>query len=61
MCFVGEHHWETVTDAGGALTTCTRCGKIRHDFAPSEVRRIDDAVKEARRASQAEHAGDGGL
>jgi hypothetical protein len=39
MCFVGNHHWETVTDAGGALTACTRCGKIRHDYAPSSPRR----------------------
>ena len=30
LCLVGSHHWETVTDAGGALTTCTRCGKKRH-------------------------------
>jgi hypothetical protein len=44
MCFVGEHHWETVTDAGGTLTTCTRCGKIRHDYAPSSLRRTDAVV-----------------
>ena len=60
ICFVRDHHWETVTDAGGALTTCTRCGQIRHDSAPSSARRIDDAVKEARRASQAE-GGSGGI
>jgi hypothetical protein len=46
MCFVGEHNWETVTDAGGALTTCTRCGKIRHDYAASSPQRTDAVVDE---------------
>ena len=60
ICFVRDHDWETVTDAGGALTTCTRCGTIRHDDAPSSAPRIDDSVKEARRASGAEGGGVGG-
>jgi hypothetical protein len=60
MCFVGEHHWETVTDAGGALTACTRCGKIRHDYAPSSPRRIaTDTEQDARRERNAEGASNG--
>jgi hypothetical protein len=38
VCFVRSHHWETLTDTGGALTTCTRRGTIRHDPAPSARR-----------------------
>ena len=52
MCFVGSHDWQTVTDAGGALTTCTRCGKIRHDYATSSPQRTEDTVKEIHRQSE---------
>jgi hypothetical protein len=54
MCLVGEHHWETVTDAGGALTTCTRCGEIRHDFAPSSPRTTEDVREEIRKDAEAD-------
>ena len=54
MCFVGEHHWETVTDAGGALTTCARCGKVRSTL------RIDDAKQEARQKWEDEGIDSGG-
>ena len=26
----GGHHWRTVADVAGPMTTCKRCGAIRH-------------------------------
>jgi hypothetical protein len=54
MCFVGEHHWETVTDAGGALTTCNRCGTIRHVFAASSPHTTEEVAAEIRKDVEAD-------
>ena len=31
LCFVrGGHQWKTTADAAGPMTSCTRCGALRH-------------------------------
>jgi hypothetical protein len=37
----GGHKWETVEDPFGGVTTCSRCGKLRH--VPGDVARDPDA------------------
>jgi hypothetical protein len=33
-CLVrGGHRWETITDSGGSITWCARCGLQRHSRA----------------------------
>ena len=31
LCLVhGGHHWQTAADGAGSVTTCIRCGALRH-------------------------------
>jgi hypothetical protein len=40
FCLVrGGHHWQTARDGAGQLTSCTRCGALRH----LRTRPADDA------------------
>jgi len=30
VCLFGGHRWTTSGDAAGSVTTCSRCGALRH-------------------------------
>jgi hypothetical protein len=30
LCILGRHRWQTRSDTEGSVTSCRRCGKLRH-------------------------------
>jgi len=30
VCLAGGHRWVTTADVAGSVTTCSRCGALRH-------------------------------
>ena len=56
LCVLGlGHRWETHSDAEGSVTSCRRCGKLRHVGA-ADLRAIVDDTPGNPRQSYAESA-----